>query len=95
MLLSDGLRRCLLLAMDNEDLNIEQTVYEAFKLHYEITGQTIEIDDEEEGEELVRSCFNFIADEVLNNLILKGAMEVKGVDENGELTFGLTEGYQN
>lgn len=30
-------------------------------------------------------------EEAFQSLIDKGLMEIKGVDENGELTFGLTE----
>lgn len=42
-------------------------------------------DDEE-----IDAIGHFIADAVLESLILKGMVEVAGVDENGELMVGLT-----
>lgn len=90
MNLPDSMKRCLQLMMENEELSTEEVVFGAFKLHFEITGGPIDIEDDEEGMEVVRSAFAFVADEVLHSLVLKGVMEFAGVDENGELTVKLT-----
>lgn len=88
-LLPDSLKRCVRIAMENESLTSEETVSEAFRLHYELTGGPIDVEDDEEGMNLVREAFAFVADEVLHGLVLKGVMEFAGVDENGELTVRL------
>jgi len=48
-------------------------------------GETI-IDDDE-----IEACGKYVADCVLEGLILKGVMEVTGVDDNGNFFVGLTE----
>lgn len=45
------------------------------------------IDSDEEFE----ACSNFIADAVLEGLILKGLIEISGLTEDGEYLIGLTE----
>lgn len=46
------------------------------------------------SEEELEACGIFIADVTLENLILKGFVEVAGVSEEGEIMVGLTEaGY--
>lgn len=43
------------------------------------------------SDEELESCGYFIADVTLEGLILKGLVEVVGVDEEGELLVGLTK----
>lgn len=43
------------------------------------------------SDEELEACGYFIADVTLENLILKGYVEVAGVSEEGELMVGLTE----
>jgi hypothetical protein len=46
------------------------------------------------AEEEIEACGFFIADVTLENLILKGLIEVSGVSEDGDMLVGLTEaGY--
>lgn len=47
--------------------------------------------DEEFTEELWEEARIFVVDEVMMSCILKGAVEVHGIDEDGELTFAVTE----
>jgi hypothetical protein len=42
-------------------------------------------------EELHNECRIFILDEIMASCILKGALEVAGMNEDGEMTFGVTE----
>lgn len=43
------------------------------------------------SDEELEACGHYIADVTLENLILKGYVEVAGVSEDGELLVGLTE----
>lgn len=43
------------------------------------------------SDEELDACGGFIADAVLESLILKGMVEVMGVTEDGDFTLGLTE----
>lgn len=43
------------------------------------------------SDEELEACGHFIADVTLENLILKGYVEVAGVSDEGELMVGLTE----
>lgn len=90
MIIDDNMKNCLRLAMNDESLDFPQTVQAGFRLYAESFG-VIEVEDDEDGEELVESAFNFVADTVLENLMLKGFVEPSAVDENGEILYGLTE----
>lgn len=46
-----------------------------------------------ESDELLSD--EFIADAVLDSLILKGIMEPIGMDEDGQMIFWFTEAYEN
>lgn len=93
--MDDLLQQCLKTACQYDDLSIEETVEEAFIMYKTITGHAFEVEDDEEGEAVVKSCFEYVADEVLQSLILKGVMEFSGMDENGEMWYSLTEEYRN
>lgn len=90
MTIPDSLVACLRLAMEREDLDTRETVAEAFAIYKHVTGAAFEVEDDEEGEAIVLACFNWVADEVLNSLILKGIMEFSGIDESGEVYLGFT-----
>jgi hypothetical protein len=47
------------------------------------------------SDEELEACGHFIADEVLQSLILKGFVSMDGVDENGQIMMGLTEAGRN
>lgn len=95
MTLPDTLVSCLKLAMEHDDLDIEDTVKDAFAIYYSVTGHAFEVEDDEEAEAIVEACFHWVADETLNGLILKGVMEFSSMDENGEVYYGLTEEFRN
>lgn len=48
-----------------------------------------------EDEEELDACGRYIADYVLESLILKGVVEPFGVDEEGRMTVRVTEKYSN
>lgn len=47
--------------------------------------------DETISEEKFKQIGTLIADLVLESLILKGMVEPSGIDENGEMLFGVTD----
>lgn len=94
MELSRGLKNCLLLAMEDPDLDFEETVDTGLRLYAESIGGVIEIEDEEEGMEMVGECFRFVIDAVLGNLEDMGVIEMKGVDPEEGVVWGLSEGVE-
>lgn len=94
-ILSEELKECLRLAIaGNPELDFADTTVEGIKLYAEANGP-IQIEDDDEGYELFQACTRFILDEVITELILKGLIEVKGIDENGDLVYGLTQWENN
>jgi len=91
---TDLMKTCLRLAMQ-EDLSFEDTVVEAIKLNCAATGMSLQIDSDEEFFEYFRACLQFLVGEVVTSLILKGVVEVAGIQDDGELTFQLNPSYQD
>lgn len=90
MLLNEELKNCLMLAAEDDTLDIDETLHQGFVLYVDQYG-VIEVDDDDEGLELVKQAYSFLADLTLNSLIMKGMMEFSAVDENGEMLYGMTE----
>lgn len=58
-----------------------------------ISGVAFKLDLEEIPDEFIEACRNYVADFTLRNLILKGFVEVTGM-EGDEMTYGVTEAGQ-
>lgn len=89
MPLNDEIKSCLRLAMTNSQADFGEIVEEGLKLYSDSIGGPIQVEDEEEAEELIQSCLYFVLDETVSGMILEGIVEVKGVDDNGDLMYGL------
>jgi hypothetical protein len=86
--LSEKLKECLVLAMNDPTLDISETIEYGIHLFVQAAGEPIEVEDEEEFFKLFEECQKFVIDEVIAHLILKGQIEVAGM-RDGELTYQL------
>jgi hypothetical protein len=91
--LNELMQKCLIDANDEfAELNFEDTVYEAFRSYVIITGEPLDIEDEEEGIELLEKARRFLLDCVLLNMVRDGLVEVDSLDEDGDFVYKLVEG---
>lgn len=88
--LNELMKHCLIEANDSfPDLSFEDTVYEAFKTYVILTGKPLEIENDEEGFELLEKARIFVLDCVLLNMVRNGLIEVDGMEEDGDLVYKL------
>lgn len=89
MQLSEELKDCLRQVLKEQpDLDFEDTVRAGFTVYLIKFGRPVQVEDDEEGVELVKACLNFVMDELIAELILDGIFEVKGI-KDGKFTYGL------
>lgn len=88
MELSESTKENIRLALESH----KKCVHTDAAMCYTLTLCEVEIlEGELLSEEMMEECRNFMADAVLEGLILKGIVEVVGVSEDGEFMVGLTD----
>lgn len=91
MELDEVFKSSIRLAMEDDSLDLLETFEAAVRLYVVATGEPFDVEDEEWFISFFHQCQKFILDEVLSSLILKGAVEVQGMEEDGDFVYGLTE----
>jgi hypothetical protein len=92
MEISQEMKDCLMLAMEDGELDFQETVYEGFRIYHSRNNGPIEVEDEDEALELTQKCFSFVLDVTLSNLVLAGAVEIAGM-EDGEFVYAIPAGF--
>lgn len=88
-MLNEKMKECLRLAMVNTQFDFGEVVEEGLRLYTESTGGPVEVENEEEAHEFIEECMKYVLDETLSQMILDGLVEVKGIDEHGDMMYGL------
>lgn len=90
MEINERMKECLREANEKlPDADWEETVHEAFETYLVLNGGPYEVDTDEEGMELVKTCAMFLVQLTINSLVDQGLVDFVGVDETGDITYGL------
>lgn len=88
--LSQDMKDALLVAMQDDSLDFEDTIISAIRIFVSKTCEPLYVPDEDYFQVFCETCLKFIVDSLLANLILSGRVEVSGI-EDGDFTYALTK----
>lgn len=90
MELNELMKDCIIEADKNyPDADWNDTIIAAFTNYVNIVGEPLDIENEEEGMELLEKARFFLLDCVLFNMVRDGLIEIDAVAEDGELIFKI------
>lgn len=79
------------LTPEQEEVMQRIVVEKAWELYPDAMELALDTEDEELFNEVMFKCYKLVTDEVLCGLIMKGFLEVSGIDADGDMTYDLTD----
>ena len=79
------------LTPEQEEVMQMIVVEKAWELYPDAMELSLDTEDAELFEEVMLKCYKIVTDDVLCGMILKGYLEVSGIDSDGDMTYDLTD----